>query len=81
MLLSPGRDIALDPPPAQRPKICCRAVTCIGRRFVRVAAQIGLDAIEQRSELRLIAAVVAEGVGDDDLLLRVDRGLRVIPWM
>src|SRR4029077_10344203 len=62
MLLSPGRDVAFDPPPAQRAKIGCRAVTCIGRDFIRIAAQVGLDAVEQRSELRLIVAVVAGGV-------------------
>jgi hypothetical protein len=78
VLLSSGRDVALDPPPAERAKIGRRAVAGIGRCFVRIAAQIGLDAVEQRSQLRLIVAVVAERMRDDDLLLRVDRGLRVV---
>src|SRR5262245_6590880 len=78
VLLSSGGDVALDPPPAQGAKIGRRAVACIGRYFVRIALEVGFDGVEQRSELRLVAAVVAERLRHDDLSLRVDRGLRVV---
>jgi len=45
---------------------------------VRIAAQIGLDSIEQRSELVLIAAIVAERVRHDDLRVSIDRGLCIV---
>jgi hypothetical protein len=78
VLLSSGCDVAFDPSPAQRAKIGGRAVACIGRYFVRIAAQIGLDSIEQRSELVLIAAIVAERVRHNDLRVSVDRGLCIV---
>jgi len=78
VLLSSGGDVALDPSPDQRAEIGRRAVACIGRYFVRIATQIGLGGVEQRSELRLIVAVVAERVRDNDLFLRIDGCLRVI---
>jgi hypothetical protein len=64
VLLSSGRDVAFDPPSAQRAKIGRRAEACIGRYLVRIALEIGLDAVEQGSELRLVAAVVIERVRD-----------------
>ena len=78
MLLPPSRDVAVDPPPAERAKIGSRAVTGVGRDFLRIALEIGLDGIEQRSELRLIAPIGVEGVRHDDLRRRIDRGLRVV---
>jgi hypothetical protein len=78
VLLSSGCDVAFDPSPAQRAKIGGRAVACIGRYSVRIAAQIGLDSIEQRSELVLIAAIVAERVRHDDLRVSVDGGLCIV---
>src|SRR5579883_2040749 len=39
---------------------------------------MGLDGVEQRRELRLIAAVIVEGVRHDDLRRRIDRSLRVV---
>ena len=78
VLLSCGRDVALDPPAAQGAKIGRRAVACTGRYFVRIALEGGLDGVEQRSELGLVVAAVAERLCHDDLRLRVDRGLRVV---
>src|SRR5262245_65439653 len=78
VMLSSGGDVALDAPPAQGAKIGGRAVACVSGCFVRIAPEVGFDAVEQRSELRLVAAVVAERVRDDDLFLRVDRGLCVV---
>src|SRR5665213_1192604 len=78
VLLPPRRDVAVDPPPAERAKIGGRAVAGVGRDFFRIALEIGLDGVEQRSELRLIAAVVVEGVCHDDLRRRIDRGLGVV---
>jgi hypothetical protein len=45
---------------------------------VRIAAQIGLDSIEQRSELVLIAAIVAERVRHDDLRVSVDQKRQLV---
>lgn len=73
--LSSGRDVAPDPPSAQRAQIGSRAVACIGRYLVRIAAQIGLDGVEQGSELRLVAAVVIERARNDDLRRRINCGL------
>ncbi len=72
MLLPPSRDVAVDPPPAERAKIGSRAVTGVGRDFLRIALEIGLDGIEQRSELRLIAPIGVEGVRHDDLRRRIE---------
>jgi hypothetical protein len=73
--------IALDARPAQRAKIGGRAVAFISRYLVRIAPQVGLDGIEQRRQMRLIAAVVAKGVRHDDLRLGDDGGLRIIALM
>ena len=78
VLPPPSRDVAVDPPPAERAKIGSRAVTGVGRDFLRIALEIGLDGIEQRSKLRLIAPIGVEGVRHDDLRRRIDRGLRVV---
>src|SRR5579883_848415 len=78
VLLPPRRDVAVDPPPAERAKIGGRAVAGIGRDLLRIALEMGLDGVEQRRELRLIAAVIVEGVRHDDLRRRIDRSLRVV---
>ena len=73
VLLSLRRDVTFDPSPAGedwRPSSSLH-----GRYFVPIGPQIDLDGVEQRNELAVIAAVVAERVRHDDLRLRVDRGL------
>ena len=78
MLLPPGGDVALDAPPLHRAKIGGGAVAGIGRHFVGIGPQIGLDPVEQRRQLRLIAGGTGQRLRHDDLMGTIDRGLGVV---
>ncbi len=78
MLLPAGGDIAGDAAPGELGEVLVRAVAGIGRSFLRQAAGIGLDGVEQGRELVLIARRIAERAGNDDLVVGIDRGLGIV---
>src|SRR5277367_4194585 len=78
MLGRSDRDIAADAALSQSFEVGFAAIPGVGRSLLRLAAQIGLDAVEQRHQLVLVTHLCDQVVRDDDLGLAVDGGLGVI---
>ena len=77
VLLAASGDISPDLARLQRPEVALRAVSGIGQKLVRQTSPLSFNRIKHRNQLVLVAAGVADAVGDDHLITRIRRSLGV----
>lgn len=78
MFGSSSCDVSADTAIGQGLQVRLAQIAVVGRCFLRLGAEIGLDAVEQPHELPVIAHVRGETVRNDDLGLCIDSDLRIV---
>src|SRR6267154_5421427 len=77
VFLPAGGNMSVDLTGFERGQIVLRAIAGIGRDLLRSRREIGRDLLDQRLQMRAIARLVADHLGNNNLCRGVDRGLRV----
>src|SRR5438105_9635895 len=78
VLLPAGGDVSVDGALGELAQTVLRAIPGVGGKLFGIAAVGRFDGCQHRPHLLLVAAVLAEILGDDDLAGRIHRRLSVV---